>query len=243
MKKIFLLITATFFSCTAFAQVEKKENRVRIVTIENGQKKVIEKTFSDDKNLESEMKILEDSLNAKTGKNRTITIDVRKNRTIGDGPQREIIEGPQKEMRVFKFKGGEEGEDDVIRILPGGPGGPGMPTGPMGDKEFRKIHRNVMINADVMKLDEMGSATIKALRIQPNAPFNGKFNVHFNAPEKGTVTISVSDVTGKELSTDQIKDFQGDYLGQVDIKKSAKGVYFIRVTQGSDGAVRRVKVD
>ncbi|MEY2794281.1 MAG: hypothetical protein RJA76_2273, partial [Bacteroidota bacterium] len=73
--------------------------------------------------------------------------------------------------------------------------------------------------------------------------FNGKFNIHFKAPEKGTVTIAVTDLNGKELAAEQIKDFQGDYLGQIDIKKSAKGVYFIRVTQGNDGAVRRVKVD
>ena len=92
-------------------------------------------------------------------------------------------------------------------------------------------------------MKEQMSTTIHGLHIQPNAPFNGKFNVHFNVPEKGTVTIVVTDVNGKELATEQIKDFQGDYLGQIDTKKSAKGVYFIRVTQGSDGAVRRVKVD
>jgi hypothetical protein len=39
-----------------------------------------------------------------------------------------------------------------------------------------------------------------------------------------------------------VKDFQGDYLGQIDLKKAGAGVYFLRVTQGNDGAVRRVEV-
>ena len=217
MKKTFLLLTATLFSCAAFAQTEKKENRIRIVTIENGQKKVIEKTFSDEKDIAGEMKIIEDSLNAKGDKNRNITVDVRRNRILSNRPDREIMEGPQKEMRVFKFKGAE-GNEDIVHMIPDAPGFRGM-------------------------MKEQMSTTIHGLHIQPNAPFNGKFNVHFNVPEKGTVTIVVTDVNGKELATEQIKDFQGDYLGQIDTKKSAKGVYFIRVTQGSDGAVRRVKVD
>lgn len=242
MKKSILLFAMIASATFAYGQTEKKEQRVRIVTIENGQKKVVEKVIADGKDISEEIKIMEDTLQTKDGKKRMITVDVRGDRRM-QSPQREIIEGPQKEMRVFKFKGGEEGEEDVIRVLPGRPGDPGMPTGPMGDKEFRKIHRNVMINADIMQLDEMGSATIKALRIQPNTPFNGKFNVHFKAPEKGTVTISVTDLQGKELATEQLKDFQGEYLGQIDIKKSLKGVYFVRVVQGNDGAVRRVKID
>ena len=121
MKKTFLLLTATLFSCAAFAQTEKKENRIRIVTIENGQKKVIEKTFSDEKDIAGEMKIIEDSLNAKGDKNRNITVDVRRNRILSNRPDREIMEGPQKEMRVFKFKGAE-GNEDIVHMIPDAPG-------------------------------------------------------------------------------------------------------------------------
>lgn len=239
MKKTFFVFVATLLGTAAFAQTEKNENRVRIVTIENGQKKVIEKNFSDEKDIAGEIKIIEDSLNAKGGKNKTITVDVRRNRIMSDRPEREIMEGPQKEMRVFKFKGGE-GNEDIIHIMPDAPGAPGIPGGPMNLK-LRKLHKNIPGFKGMSK--EQMSTTVHGLHIQPNAPFNGKFNVHFTAPEKGNVSIVVTDVNGKELATEQIKDFQGDYLGQIDVKKSAKGVYFIRVTQGTDGAVRRVKVD
>lgn len=217
MKKTILVAAAILFSFATFAQVEKKENRVRIVTIEDGKKKVIEKEFNDDNDLAEEIKIIEDTLHAKAGKNRTITVDVRKRRGFQDSPIIEEFKGPDKEHRVFKFRR-NEGDEDVLRMRPGFP----LPP---------------------KKLKEQMSETVKALHIRPNTPFNGKFNVHFHAPEKGNVSIAVTDLNGKELASEQIKDFQGDYLGQIDIKKSAKGVYFIRVTQGSDGAVRRVKVD
>ena len=88
-----------------------------------------------------------------------------------------------------------------------------------------------------------GSKTIHGLISYPNKPFNGKLNVRFKAPEKGNVTISVTDVNGKEIASEQIKDFSGLYLGQIDVKKSGAGVYFVRVTQSNDGAVRRIQVD
>jgi hypothetical protein len=88
-----------------------------------------------------------------------------------------------------------------------------------------------------------GSKTINGLISYPNKPFNGKLNVRFKSPEKGNVTISVTDVNGKEIASEQIKDFSGLYLGQIDVKKSGVGVYFVRVTQSNDGVVRRVQVD
>ena len=89
---------------------------------------------------------------------------------------------------------------------------------------------------------EKGSKTIQGLSGKQNQPFNGKINVRFTAPTKGNVTIAVSDVNGKEIATETVKDFQGDYLGQIDLKKATAGIYFLRVTQGNDGAVRRVEV-
>ena len=101
-------------------------------------------------------------------------------------------------------------------------------------KAFRKIHKDVLGE---------GSKTIHGLKATPNKPFNGKISVKFNAPEKGNVTIAVTDVNGKEIASELVKDFQGKYLGQIDLKKAGAGVYFLRVTQGNDGAVRRIKVD
>jgi hypothetical protein len=87
------------------------------------------------------------------------------------------------------------------------------------------------------------STTIKGLNAYPNNPFNNTLNVRFSAPEKGEVTITVTDVTGKEVGKEKIKDFSGDYVGQISLKsKTEKGTLFVTVTQGEDGTVKRVLI-
>lgn len=144
-----------------------------------------------------------------------------------DGP------APHENKRIMIIRG-KDGETITENLQ--GPESFHLQLDGPGDrmKEFRKIHKNILLE---------GSKTIQGLNITPNKPFNGTLSIKFKAPEKGNVSISVLDVNGKEMATSQLKDFQGDYLGQVDIKKAGTGVYFVRVSQGNDGAVRRVKVD
>jgi hypothetical protein len=125
---------------------------------------------------------------------------------------------------IFRGEGAPEGMPKEFNIELDGPMGRKM-------KGLKKL------------MTEKGSKTIHGLSGEPNQPFNGKLNVEFMALEKGNVTISVTDVNGKEIASELVKDFQGNYLGQIDLKKAGAGVYFLRVTQGNDGAVRRIKVD
>jgi hypothetical protein len=132
--------------------------------------------------------------------------------------------GNESNVMIFRGEGGPEGMPKEFNIELDGPMG-----GPM--KGLKKL------------MTEKGSKTIHGLSGEPNQPFNGKLNVEFMALEKGNVTIAVTDVNGKEIASELVKDFQGKYLGQIDLKKAGAGVYFLRVTQGNDGAVRRIKVD
>jgi hypothetical protein len=136
------------------------------------------------------------------------------------------VHGGEPNVMIFRGEGGPEGMNKEFNIQLDGPmGGPGMKM-----KGLKKM------------MKESGSKSIHTLSGKPNQPFNGKINVRFTAPAKGNVTIAVSDVNGKEIATETVKDFQGDYLGQIDLKKAGAGVYFLRVTQGNDGAVKRVEV-
>jgi len=260
MKFLFITAIAACLSTAAYAQ-EKKEAMVKIVINENGKERIIEKKFSDLEQADAEIKKLNDSLDinisASGGKKKIVRVDVNKSHhRTSDKPENIIIEnmegGPEKRVvirrvgpgmtphtsatpgfhgkkgnvMIFHGEGGPEGMEKECDLQLDGPG-----------KRIRKL-------AKMRKnMSAQGSKTIHGLHAIPNKPFNGKISVDFNAPEKGTVTISVTDVNGKELANEQIKDFQGDYLGQVDIKKAGAGVYFIRVSQGADGAVRRIKVD
>lgn len=269
MKYLFITALAAGMSTAAFAQ-DKKEATVKIVINENGKERIIEKKFSDLDQADAEIKKLSDSLDinisASGGKKKIVRVDVNKSHSrMSDKPGKIIIENIEgnneggADKRVIIRRGGP-GMAPPAPDAPGAPGfhgkesdvfifrGEGGPEGMNKDfdiqldgprmrlRKLNRIHKGMLAK-------ELGSKTIQGLKATPNKPFNGKISVKFNAPEKGNVTISILDVNGKELANEQIKDFQGDYLGQVDIKKAATGIYFIRVSQGTDGAVRRIKVD
>jgi len=290
MKSLLLTSLLTLLGIGSFAQEAKKEATIKIVVIENGKEKVIERKYSDIQKADAEIKKLSDSLDMKMSggdkKNKIVRIEVNKNDRRGGGPQLEAREGKElmiregKELNIIT-------EDFKGDLRPGGPGagrmiirrmnkggnpadvlifrdndsinpnmGPRRNFEMQGPPPFDKIMkgrkrmRRAMIMGRMGDRHKMGfehqkngSKTINGLISFPNKPFNGKLNVRFNAPEKGNVTISVTDVNGKEIASEQIKDFSGKYLGQIDVKKSGAGVYFVRVTQSNDGAVRRVQVD
>ena len=105
-----------------------------------------------------------------------------------------------------------------------------------------KLHFN--FDGDMKDFDFMNeSKTVKALKIYPNKPFDNKLNLKFYAPEKGDVSVIVTDLNGKEVGSQKFKDFQGDFMGQVDLKKNVKGTLFVTVTQGVDGTAKRVVVE
>jgi hypothetical protein len=262
MKILFVTALAACISTAAFAQ-EKKEATVKIVINENGKERVIEKKFSDLDQADAEAKKLSDSLeitvNTSGGKRKIIRMDVNKSHsTISGQPGNVIIErvegdkegGPNKRMIIRRggpmmggpAAPGAHGNEPKVMIFRGEGGPEGMPEafsfemdGPMGGPGMKLKGLKKMMK-------ENGSKTIQGLSGKQNQPFNGKLNVRFKAPQKGNVTIAVSDVNGKEIATETVKDFQGDYLGQIDLKKAGAGIYFLRVTQGNDGAVRRVEV-
>lgn len=86
-------------------------------------------------------------------------------------------------------------------------------------------------------------STIRGLDAYPNNPDRNQLNVRFTAPAKGDVTMVVTNAKGKEVARRDLKNFSGEFVGQIDLGKKAQGAYFITVTQNEDGAVKRIVVD
>ena len=86
-------------------------------------------------------------------------------------------------------------------------------------------------------------STIRGLDAYPNNPDHNQLNVRFTAPAKGDVSIIVTNPKGKEVAKREIKDFSGEFVGQIDLGKNTQGAYFITVTQHEDGAVKRIVVE
>lgn len=84
------------------------------------------------------------------------------------------------------------------------------------------------------------TSTVRGLDVYPNNPDRNLLNVRFSAPAKGDVQIVVTNTKGKEVARRELKDFSGEFVGQVDVGRNATGVFFVTVTQNEDGSVRRV---
>lgn len=102
--------------------------------------------------------------------------------------------------------------------------------------EFRTIPDNIMM----FDGGSSGSKTIKNVEVFPNNPKTEILNVRFNALQKGDVSIKVLDVKGNVIAKEEIKDFSGEYVGQINIGKQKSGTIFVMITQGEDGNVKRV---
>lgn len=122
--------------------------------------------------------------------------------------------------------------------------------------QMRKLERNMedwsrdfepkfreFWNSDINIGGSGKPASIRGLEAFPNNPDKDELNIRFYAPNKGDVTITVTDTKGKQVGKKEIKDFSGDYVGQLELGKNAKGTYFISVVQNEDGTVKRIVVE
>jgi hypothetical protein len=85
-------------------------------------------------------------------------------------------------------------------------------------------------------------ASVRSLTAYTNNPDNGVLNLKFGVPQKGDVSVIVTDTKGKEVGKKEIKDFEGEFVGQIELKKNTKGTVFVTVVQNEDGAVKRVVI-
>ena len=104
------------------------------------------------------------------------------------------------------------------------------------EPQFRKFGNSENFNFGMGN----SSKTVKGLNAFPNKPNNNKLNIKFIALEKGDITITVTDIKGKEIGKSKVADFTGEYIGQVDLRGDIKGTVFVTVVQGEDGTVQRV---
>lgn len=250
-----LIASACLIAEQTFAQKKEKDKKttvkVRVSDQEKG--KDIEKEYRLDPMSEKERKDFVDkvldSLDAKSGKGSkivSVTVD------DGDGDQQTmtrkrrnvIIDHPdESEPLVFNWK------DDFSKDF-------NFETEKFRD-HMRNFERDFKPKARVMIRDmqnfgeRMGdmwgresvkAATVRDLSVYSNNPDNGVLNLRFQVPQKGDLSIVVTDVKGKEVGKKDIKDFSGNFVGQIDLKKNTKGTVFVTVVQNEDGAVKRVVI-
>lgn len=245
MKKQSYLLMAAFVltAASGFAQDKKTETvpfRLRYENTHQGRHEVIERTFDTQKQLDGFL----DSLNKKAPANAQTSIRIRTGSGNRPDPaigrnyeffaqiprQREDL---KKQAEGFRWQAegsarrmerwAERLADDVTR-----------------DLDLRNWEFPNLSSLGTAEPADMGR--VRALSIFPNKPFNKVLNVRFNTARKGDVTIRVIDTSGRQVAEQTLRDHEGEYIGQVELKNARAGTYFVTVTQGDDGSVKRVVV-
>ena len=70
------------------------------------------------------------------------------------------------------------------------------------------------------------------LKFYPN-PNNGKFNLSFKSKSKLPVSLKIYDISGKEVYSNIISDFDGIFNENINISDKGKGNYFINISQNN----------
>ena len=77
------------------------------------------------------------------------------------------------------------------------------------------------------------------IKVYPN-PASGVFNLAFEVTTKGNYELEIRNETGQVVYREKLGEFSGVYNKPVDISREAKGVYFVRLSDGKHTSVKTV---
>ena len=80
------------------------------------------------------------------------------------------------------------------------------------------------------------------MKFAPN-PNNGKFNLSFTLKEQGNTQVQVMSLDGKNVYNENLENFTGHYSSDIDISAQPKGVYFVRISQGTHSQLKKIILD
>jgi Secretion system C-terminal sorting domain len=245
MKQITMLVLSLFIWQGTQAQKEVKKEiktevtvgdtpgkkKIRIEKNVNGKREIIEREIEISDDVE-EIMLRADSTVGQDNDGE-VSVIIKKDKNQGFDWEEEPAEGG-KRMKIYtqrRREGDRDFEFDMERLH---------------DKMAQFPERMKTMKTfewDNYFLGKEGKATIQSLEVFPNRPETDILNLRFYVPNQGDVNITVLDLKGNVIAKSETKNFKGEYVGQLKLKKEAKGVYFVIVAQGEDGMSRKVKID
>lgn len=263
-----LLVAAPVFLSVAQAQSDKKPKkddddkktsiRVRVSEDDNGKVRDIEKSYEVGAMTDSERqrfidKVL-DSLNVdKKGKQTiSITVDDGADGVIASKKRKKVIidhRDPREPMAFhwdgdFKYEWDSDKFRENMKTIEKNFERNFHPKAKMMMRDMEDMGRNFSKSFDYAweNHGNVKAASIRSLTAYANNPADDVLNLRFSVPQKGNVTVTITDTKGKEVGKKEIHEFEGDYVGQIELKKNTKGTLFVTVVQNEDGAVKRVVI-
>ena len=111
-------------------------------------------------------------------------------------------------------------------------------------KKFEyKIHVEEVAEQDFENLLEAKSKQLAfdELNVFPN-PSSGMLNLQFVGNDKPT-SISIRDLNGKEVYSENLKDFAGSYNQEIDLRDVKQGMYLLQIRQGNKAVNKKIVVE
>lgn len=259
--KWLLILAIILGPVVGMAQETEKSDKIkiRIETTENGKKKVVEKEIDasgmSQQEREKVIEEFQDSVvkDLKKSKRTKIVITDDNNKLFKD-EDRFSFDFDSEDEEVFNWNEGDRNRPEVHIYKKKLKKGSDLEYGLdrfedtmryLGEEIPRRIERNLprvyTWNNGLFISD--GESTVQSLDVFPNRPSNNMVNVRFYAPNAGDVSITILDIEGNVVGKEKVKNFEGEFAGQIKIDKKASGSYFVIVAQGEDGITRKVKVD
>ncbi|OWY21365.1 PDZ domain-containing protein [Sphingobacteriales bacterium UPWRP_1] len=91
--------------------------------------------------------------------------------------------------------------------------------------------KTITTQPDALKLTD--------LSFYPN-PNQGKFTLNFAVAETAPTLLRITDLSGKEIYTEDLGNFSGAYSKQIDISENAEGIYLLQIVQGDKVLVKKL---
>jgi C-terminal processing protease CtpA/Prc len=95
--------------------------------------------------------------------------------------------------------------------------------------------------AEKLNISPNNDLELTGLKISPN-PNDGNMAISFTAPQRGDLHIRVMDMSGRDVYTYTLTDFEGAYSGSISLNGKDKGMYVIHITQNGKALSRKVVV-
>lgn len=80
------------------------------------------------------------------------------------------------------------------------------------------------------------------MNFYPN-PNNGKFHLTFKLSNTGNTEVSIFNMEGKSVYSEELKNFSGNYDKEMDISANPKGTYFVKVKQGEHAQLKKIVME
>lgn len=224
MKKLFLLTIASCF--LSFSGLAQKKTKIKIE----------EKVSSDNPN-QKIVRIEKEIDGKKTVEENIVSIDAPRAKVYTFGN----LDTLRNEEKVLRYGDGdfswEEDFPSISRRYKKNLDGFRFNIDEFSDKLSRDLSQ---INFDGAFNNVEGFSNVSVYTNKPNTHV---LNLKFRSLKNEPVTIAVVDVKGDLVTKEVIEDFEGEYLGQLNLEKGSKGTFFVIISQGENGISRKVKID